>query len=382
MTPAADALGDRRVVSLSAGPVAYHERGSGSPIVLIHGVLMNADTWRDAVPTLAASHRCIAPDWPTGGHRTALNADARITPEALADLVVEFLAALDLRDATLVGLGLGTVLCEIVAIRRPERVGRVVFAPGDILSTFPPRWARLRFAVAYAPPIAGLLVQALHARRVRRLAYRRFAHTMPDALAESFTRGLRHDRRVRRDALKLLRAIFRGRTYTPHSALAEFDRPALVLWGSDDRAFPQSHPDDLMGLLPNAELTVIDGAHTFLAQDQPHAFAAAIDAFILGYAARSSVRREDAPMHAVVIRVTIKDVDNATTELREQVVPRVSQAPGFVAGYWTREGNTGLSMVVFESEEAARAASAQLPSGMPDSVALEDVEVREVVANA
>ncbi len=87
-------------------------------------------------------------------------------------------------------------------------------------------------------------------------------------------------------------------------------------------------------------------------------------------------------MHAVVVTVTIKDVDNATTELREQVVPRVSQAPGFVAGYWTREGNNGLSMVVFESEGAARAASEQIPSGIPDSVDLENIQVREVVANA
>jgi heme-degrading monooxygenase HmoA len=87
-------------------------------------------------------------------------------------------------------------------------------------------------------------------------------------------------------------------------------------------------------------------------------------------------------MHAVVIRVTIKDPEDATTNLREQVVPRVKQAPGFVAGYWTRKDNTGLSMVVFESEDAATAASEQIPSGMPDSVDLEDVQVREVVANA
>lgn len=87
-------------------------------------------------------------------------------------------------------------------------------------------------------------------------------------------------------------------------------------------------------------------------------------------------------MHAVVIRVTIKDRENATTELREQVVPRVSQAPGFVAGYWTRKDNTGLSMVVFESEDAATAASEQIPSVIPDSVDLDSVEVREVVANA
>ena len=76
-------------------------------------------------------------------------------------------------------------------------------------------------------------------------------------------------------------------------------------------------------------------------------------------------------MHALVVRVSINDPEQATAALREQVVPRVSQAPGFVAGYWTRKDNTGLSMIVFESEEAAQAASEQIPSGMPDSVTLD-----------
>jgi hypothetical protein len=83
-----------------------------------------------------------------------------------------------------------------------------------------------------------------------------------------------------------------------------------------------------------------------------------------------------------VVRVNIKDEDAATSALREQVVPRVSAAPGFVAGYWTREGNGGLSMIVFESEDAARAASEQISGGMPDAVELESAEVRQVVANA
>jgi hypothetical protein len=87
-------------------------------------------------------------------------------------------------------------------------------------------------------------------------------------------------------------------------------------------------------------------------------------------------------MHAVVIRVSIKDEEAAEAALRDEVVPRVAQAPGFVAGYWTRKDNSGLSMVVFESEDAARAASERIPSGMPDAVDLDDVDVREVVANA
>ena len=87
-------------------------------------------------------------------------------------------------------------------------------------------------------------------------------------------------------------------------------------------------------------------------------------------------------MHAVVVKVTIEDPQAAESALREQVVPRVSQSPGFVAGYWTRKDNTGLSMVVFESEDAAQQASERMRANVPDSVTLEDVEVREVAAHA
>jgi hypothetical protein len=87
-------------------------------------------------------------------------------------------------------------------------------------------------------------------------------------------------------------------------------------------------------------------------------------------------------MHAVVVRVTINDEEAADRELREQVVPSASQAPGFVAGYWTRRGNTGLSMVVLESVEAAHEVSERIAATVPDTVNLEGVEVREVVAHA
>ena len=87
-------------------------------------------------------------------------------------------------------------------------------------------------------------------------------------------------------------------------------------------------------------------------------------------------------MHAVVVRVTIHNEDAATKILNEQIVPRVSGAPGFVAGYWTKRDGTGLSMLVFESEDGAQAMAGQIESPDPDAVTMEGVEVREVVANA
>jgi hypothetical protein len=87
-------------------------------------------------------------------------------------------------------------------------------------------------------------------------------------------------------------------------------------------------------------------------------------------------------MHGVVVRVTIKDMDTAEQTLRERVVPMVSQAPGFVTGYWLRKENTGLSFAIFETEDAARQVSENIQSPDPDAVTVDEVEVREVVASA
>jgi hypothetical protein len=91
-------------------------------------------------------------------------------------------------------------------------------------------------------------------------------------------------------------------------------------------------------------------------------------------------------MHAVVVRVNVTDAESATQNLRETIVPRVSQAPGFVARYWVRleGGDEGNSVVVFESEDAARTAAEQIRAAADENpgVALDKVMVGEVVANA
>lgn len=89
-------------------------------------------------------------------------------------------------------------------------------------------------------------------------------------------------------------------------------------------------------------------------------------------------------MHAVLVKVSISDVEGSQEALRETVVPRISQMQGFVAGYWTRseDGSNGRSMIVFASEQDARAAAERIGPTVPDGVTFESAEVREVVATA
>ncbi len=88
-------------------------------------------------------------------------------------------------------------------------------------------------------------------------------------------------------------------------------------------------------------------------------------------------------MHAIVVSVTVHDPERATSNLREQVVPRISSAPGFVAGYWVALGpeKGGRAVIVCESEQAARDLAAQIeaPEGL---VTIDSVDVGEVIANA
>jgi hypothetical protein len=88
-------------------------------------------------------------------------------------------------------------------------------------------------------------------------------------------------------------------------------------------------------------------------------------------------------MYAVVVKVTIGEANASQEALRNEVVPRVAAAPGFVAGYWVElsEGK-GTSIAVFESEGAAQAVAGQVepPPGAP--VTIDSVEIGEVVAHA
>lgn len=88
-------------------------------------------------------------------------------------------------------------------------------------------------------------------------------------------------------------------------------------------------------------------------------------------------------MHAVLVNVTINDPDEAPKMLQSEVIPRVSAAPGFVAGYWMSPAeNKGWSVILFESEDAARAVSEGIESPPEGFVTVESVQVQEVIAHA
>ena len=89
-------------------------------------------------------------------------------------------------------------------------------------------------------------------------------------------------------------------------------------------------------------------------------------------------------MHAVIVSVTINNPAEAVNYLKSDIVPRVSQAPGFHAGYWYGDGQTkGNATIIFEDEDNASGFVEMLRSqDGPGHATIDNVETYPVVANA
>jgi pimeloyl-ACP methyl ester carboxylesterase len=276
-------LGERRTVRVPAGTLEYRERGSGPPLVFVHGAAVNGDLWRKVVPELAGGRRSIALDVPLGGHSIALDGEPDLSLFGVARIVADFLEALDLSEVTVVANDTGGAVSQALVGRHPERVGRVVLTSCDAFENFPPK------AVAYLPWIARvpssfrLVGHALRLRPLQRLpiTYGWASHRpIEPRIVDSYLNGLRTSAGVRRDFARMLRAADPLDTVRAAELLPGFDKPALVVWAADDKFFPREHGERLAELLPQGRFELVEGSRTFIPEDNPEALVELLRRFL------------------------------------------------------------------------------------------------------
>jgi pimeloyl-ACP methyl ester carboxylesterase len=280
------ALGETREVALEQGTIRYRERGSGEPIVFVHGLLVNGDLWRKVVPELAKDFRCITPDWPLGSHELPMKPDADLSPPGLARLIADFLTALELRSVTLVGNDTGGGLCQLVVTNHPERIGRLVLTPCDAYDNFPPGY--FRFVVntvvwgTRTPGVRGALLRSVRVGALRRspAAFGWLSkHDVGREAAESYLTPVVRSGDVRRDLARVVKQIRPEHTLEAAKRLASFDRPVLIVWTPEKDFFPWEHAEKLAATFPNARLERIEDSYTFVPEDQPERLAKLIAEF-------------------------------------------------------------------------------------------------------
>jgi pimeloyl-ACP methyl ester carboxylesterase len=276
-------LGLAHTLELSQGPLRYHEAGEGPVIVFAHGVLVNANLWRKVVGRLSDRFRCIALDLPLGSHIDPMPG-ADLSPPGVAEIIADALDALELDNVTLVGNDSGGAICQFLAVRRPERLGRLVLTSCDSFERFPPKLFSFLGPLARVPRAIPLLFAPLRLRAPRRLpiAFGFLTNEPIDRQAEdSYVLPPLTRRELREDFARFARGIEPGALVEAGERLRGFDRPALIAWSAEDKLFPRSDAERLAAALPDARIEWIEGARTFSAEDQPERLAAAIRGFVL-----------------------------------------------------------------------------------------------------
>lgn len=267
---------------LAQGTICYRESGEGPPVVFVHGLLVDGRLW-DGVVARLRGVRCIVPDLPLGAHRTAMAADADLAPAAVADLLVAFLDALGLEEATFVANDTGGAIAQLLAARHPERVTRLVLTPCDTYDNYLPLAFRYLQLVARIPGGLALLTQSMRIRPVRRLPIAfgwLVKRPIDHALLDDWLEPARRDRGVRRDAAKVLRGIRRAELVEAAAQLRSFDKPVLLAFAPEDRFFKLEHAERMARELPDAQLERIEDSRAFAPLDQPARVASLVQGFV------------------------------------------------------------------------------------------------------
>ena len=174
--------------------------------------------------------------------------------------------------------------CVLLMCHRDARVGRVVLASCDAFDNFPPGLTGKTLVLAgkLRPAMFGLFMQQMRLRAVRRLPIAFGWLTIRgDAATARWMKPVLTQPEIRRDAVRVLRAVAKEPKLLREAAgfLPGFNRPALVVWASEDRVMPPEHGQRLAKLLPQGQLAEIEDSYTLIPLDQPARLAQLIREF-------------------------------------------------------------------------------------------------------
>ena len=115
-------------VQVDGARVWFDERGSGDPVVLMHGGFSDSRDFTGNLDSLAAHFRVYLPD--RRGHGRTPDVDGPITHAVMAQDTVAFLEKVVQRPVRLVGYSDGAFVALLVAVNRPDLVERLVLISG------------------------------------------------------------------------------------------------------------------------------------------------------------------------------------------------------------------------------------------------------------
>lgn len=255
--------------------LAYDHAGSGTAVVMLHGIGGNRRNWHGQLEVLAAGHHAIA--WDARGYGDSDDYDG---PLDFADFSHDLKRLLDhvgAARAHLCGLSMGGRIVLDFYERYPERVRSLILA-----DTFPgfdsafTREGRERFVRERREPLlAGRTLADIAPAVARSLVSPKASPAVVQELVDSMCM-LHTD-----SYLKTIEAMT---MYVPVTDVSRIQVPVQIIVGADDKLTPPSVSRKMAEAIPKARLLVLEDTGHLSNLEQPQAFNDCVLGFLSRFA--------------------------------------------------------------------------------------------------
>jgi len=276
-----------RTAAISGVNVFYREAGpaNGPVVVLLHGFPTSSHMFRNLIPTLAHRYRVIAPDYPGFGQSDAPDRSRFSYSFAnYAEMIDALLDQLGAKRYAMYVMDYGAPVGYRLAIRHPERVAALIIQNGNayeegLREAWDPIKAYWKEGTEERRNALSFLVSLPATKLLYTDGVRDLTRISPDNWVHD---QALLDRPGNKDIQ--LDLLYDHGTNVPlypdfQAFFRERKPPALILWGKNDKVFPEAGAHAYLRDLPDAELHILDTGH-FALEDQLDVMSPLIDDFL------------------------------------------------------------------------------------------------------
>lgn len=261
------------VVRVGDANIEFYVEGKGPPLLLVSGFTSSATGWHDPFmermwphfQTVRYSHR---------GTGTSDRLTGEITLRDLADDAAGLLTALGIEKAHVLGVSMGGMVAQELAVGHPQRVQGLVLGCTN---------CGREHGVAAPPEMVDLLTPQPALSReeqVRRswpaITTQEFLESHLDVMEERLRRSLIHPTPIETAVRQTAAAL----AFDSYDRLPQIKAPTLVLHGDRDNIVPVANAHILKERIPGAELRVYPGVGHLFVFESPEESAAAVVEFL------------------------------------------------------------------------------------------------------
>ncbi|MCP4715028.1 MAG: alpha/beta hydrolase [Deltaproteobacteria bacterium] len=260
-------------IDIDGKKIHYTKTGKGPALILVHGFGGGLFVWDKLIPLLSDNFTLYAIDLPGFGLSEKPHKGC-YSMQCQAEIVQNFIKALDLQSVTIIGHSMGGVIAALCSINAPETISRLVIVEGGFYHGGAPAFVKYLFF-----PLQKLNARLFYTKAGRRqslLASYSDKDLLTDELVDKYLSIGKTP-----NAVNALAAMMKNEGAATHEGISSrVTHPTLLVWSPENKNNPLSDGKRLQREINGSELAIIKNSGHYIQDEQPEALAAEMINFL------------------------------------------------------------------------------------------------------